>query len=444
MKRFHAWLRVISPAGWVVLGTWALCALVVVVQLLSLTLFGGNATVTESRSKAAVGVRFLTCAGAIAYACLRAWYFHPAARKGYYHWLCLMPWQAPRRLPLGPITLCIQDVFWMLLLLAPVLACGSTWGALVALGLAVCTYCMLMSYTFLRIGPYWAGYACWLLFSSVAWTACLAYFDFVHVLGQGLNQDQWFTDRVAPNLLAASFLFLGVLCAISQFALRQQLRRFPWGSGAEAPTNLFTLELTDVKVAGRQRRLGWPLAIMRPNLVLSTPLAPVERVAICFFLAIQLGCFTNILVHIRQLTDRHADAIEDSRPILFILTTFVSLCCWVPSILTGIPYYRSPISLLGRLATRHWIIPGYDRRWIKPGVSSWIVVAGGLMTWQVPGFVIAIVFGTTLLVGLWNSFAKPNLDEWSLLGQYRLVNRRSEGSAAIPYMSRPMRQHFWS
>ena len=43
---------------------------------------------------------------------------------------------------------------------------------------------------------------------------------------------------------------------------------------------------------------------------------------------------------------------------------------------------------------------------------------------------------TFSVMGCWNSSAKPDLDERSLLGQYRLVKKRMEGSAYVPRQSR--------
>jgi len=46
----------------------------------------------------------------VLYGLYRVWAFHPAARPGYYNWLCRTPWTSRKPFPLGPIHLVWQDL----------------------------------------------------------------------------------------------------------------------------------------------------------------------------------------------------------------------------------------------------------------------------------------------------------------------------------------------
>jgi hypothetical protein len=83
--------------------------------------------------------------------------------------------------------------------------------------------------------------------------------------------------------------------------------------------------------------------------------------------------------------------------------------------------YAPPISLMGRLATFRWIIPGYDKVFLAPIIGAGLVMGGPFAINEIG---LAWEFGIPVLVGLLMTMAlsmPPSLDEWRLTGHHRVV-----------------------
>ena len=84
-------------------------------------------------------------------------------------------------------------------------------------------------------------------------------------------------------------------------------------------------------------------------------------------------------------------------------------------------YYRPPISVLGRIRTGRWIIPGFDRCLVGPvlAVLAASTVLGLCQEAQVPQEITASLGITTVL--LVTLTTPPRLREWRLTGEHRIV-----------------------
>lgn len=108
----------------------------------------------------------------------------------------------------------------------------------------------------------------------------------------------------------------------------------------------------------------------------------------------------------------------DSMPVLnFVM---IALIPFVRLILFGPIFHRPPISLRGRIATRQYLIPGYDRVFVAPIVAFAVGVAlyfgcqwiGIARTIAGPVGLFAASMITLRM--------RPHYDEWILTGHYRL------------------------
>jgi hypothetical protein len=84
---------------------------------------------------------------------------------------------------------------------------------------------------------------------------------------------------------------------------------------------------------------------------------------------------------------------------------------------------RPPISLAGRLATRRFVIPGYDQIFVAPLLVLLIGIAGPLILWHceandslTAGITMFAMVAVTLGMG-------PTLGLWQLTGEHRITVR---------------------
>ncbi len=100
------------------------------------------------------------------------------------------------------------------------------------------------------------------------------------------------------------------------------------------------------------------------------------------------------------------------------LMALLFVCIFVPlfRLSTYATLYRAPISILGRICTGRWIIPGYDVCSVGPFLSLVGAIAVYALTPREISPSLAIT--TSLLLAL---ITPPGLAQWRLTGKHRIV-----------------------
>jgi hypothetical protein len=222
------------------------------------------------------------------------------------------------------------------------------------------------------------------------------------------------------------------LYAIALTGLRRSLRRFPWdleedssdvdvpGARArspygEAPASMlaFSLGLNELTSdlstrPARTKWTGWPLDRLNPG----APLSSLTRTN-GLLLSLLLGWYLYSLNGIPELPAWDTVSLG--------LFRFVVVLAALVRVLIYCSGYSPPISLLGRIFTGRWIIPGYDRMFVAPlcAVVAGIIAPMLLTRWGLPlgaaGPISASLVTMILLT------AGPKLPHWRLTGSHRLV-----------------------
>jgi hypothetical protein len=94
----------------------------------------------------------------------------------------------------------------------------------------------------------------------------------------------------------------------------------------------------------------------------------------------------------------------------------------VVRIVTYLAGHLPPISIMGRIAARRWILPGYDVMFIAPLVALFVALALPklLLLIGVPPL-LAFPFSTAMTV--WVCFGmRPTIVEWHYTGHFRIPN----------------------
>jgi hypothetical protein len=314
-----------------------------------------------------------------AYGIFRAAAFHPLYRPKYREWLAISPWTAGRPLPLGPIHLVWQDV----VLVGLALTClhGTPLGRVWALAAFLIAYLVVLGHSFWFTGPWWMGY----------------------VIAAGLGLAVRLTNWPLVYLIV-----LAVAYAVSVAGRGMALRRFPWPE-----SELFesiSRQFNTSSPARRKVLLGWPYRQF-------APLPPERRVRRRDgILGPLLGAWWVYALSSLCTDPKDQVAIPSA---LFFGTTLAALVgraviytmqCW------------SPINLWGRIATRRWIIPGYDYVFVAPLCVLPVAAVGLAMAafcgprWAPITYPLASA--AVLIVAL---NMGPSLGEWSLVGHHRIV-----------------------
>ena len=113
---------------------------------------------------------------------------------------------------------------------------------------------------------------------------------------------------------------------------------------------------------------------------------------------------------------------DNPHPWIFAMGIVVLFVFWRIGIFWA--NHRPPISFIGRLRSRRFIIPGYDRILLPSiyGIVSSLGMAAFCATACIPSdysAALIVYTGTFLVTGL-----KPSLREWNLTGHYRAVEVR--------------------
>jgi hypothetical protein len=363
------WLRVVIPGGpvavvaviWGVLeGFWRAAEAV-----------GGQPGRLDPRASLVVFEFF-----AAIYGMYRALAFHPVANPRYRAWLAATPWTSRKPLPAGPPHLVAQDV----VLVGLALALG--WWTAGPKALAV-------PLLFL------AGYLVPLALELAGTGEGL----YAYAVGFGLGLVVRLLPDLPLALAAAAATYL-----VAYAGLRQSLRNFPW----ERPDAPPKPAVRDIQVGVDP--LGWPFARLGPKFADGRPMS------------LRNALLTSLLVGwwFHALAALPWDP-GDRASLLFAGVCLAAGLAPLFRLIAYLPGYAPPISLLGRLATGRWLIPGYDQVFVAPLLAAWIgfslpwfLVSAGLDSLVAMPLTLGLTLFVVLAMG-------PDRKTWRLTGHHRIV-----------------------
>jgi hypothetical protein len=377
------WLRVVLPSA---------SFLPVLVAAVT-----GALTVAVLYLEARLGIRLddlrranlgILVGAAALYGAWRALGFHPLYVPGYRAWLAATPWTSRGPLPMGPIHLILQDVLLVGLNVLLALRAGGgpvEWVPEAFLGV----YLVFVGASLFRTGCWPWGYGVFFVL--------------------GLAAYRW---RAGDGLLAEVLAY-----AVAYVGLRRSLARFPW----EKELARFGGAAPGVTAADRAvgQQIGWPFGRLAPKIATQTTSVPLHH-ALLASLLVGWWAFAAFSL------------MPDSQDRRHLLTLIVYGVVFVAPLIRLAVYcegYAPPISLLGRLATGCWIMPGYDQVFVAPLLAVVVgsTLAGGSSLLGVdPAPAFPVVIAVVLLICLGMG---PSLLAWRLTGEHRIVEGGQKAGA---------------
>jgi hypothetical protein len=301
--------------------------------------------------------------------------FHPAYLPDYRAWLERSPWSYKAALPAGPISLVWEDA----LPLGGLTVMGAFLGPMVP---------------YQTISLFLFGYLTALV--SVTFRTGTKAFGYAIFFGIGLAIRFWPDPKVM-------FATLCIVYLIGMISLRIALKRFPWplfsrpsepGGHPESPEN----------------QCGWPFDQLKP------PIKPAR--ALSSFDGLMIGLLTGWFLFAAESlwTDRFHQ--------LFVVQKGFTMA--IGGLATGrtIQYcsgYAPPISLMGRIRTFRWIIPGYDKIFLAP-LCTLLVGVLAIDSFRPPGLDDLIALPIALAIAVTVTLdTGPSMQSWRLTGQHRIT-----------------------
>jgi hypothetical protein len=322
--------------------------------------------------------------GTLGYALWRTLAFHPLFVPGYESWLAATPWTSRQPLPMGPVHLVLQDV----VLLGAVVGFAWLTGDVVALyvpQLFLAIYLLVLSISLFRTGFWPWGYAV--------------------LFGLGLMGCLWHDLPICGSAALATY-------TIAYLGLRRSLASFPWTGDWSSVAAGVGIQLSNTQ--NTINTLGWPFGRLSPTGPgLREPLSAHHALLSSMI----VGWWTF--------------AVGLHFPLLpaFVLAVLGFL---VPMarVVIYCDGYGSPLSLLGRLLTGRWIIPGYDQVYVAPVLAVVVGASVASVTLQ-QGLNPAITLPIGVVVVLFICLGLgPSLRAWRLTGNHR-ITEGSQRNAAV-------------
>jgi hypothetical protein len=340
---------------------------------------------------------FALCAASLVYGANRVFAFHPIFDKGYYRWLSATPYTGRQSLPLGPLRLAVEDLPFVVLVLA---ACVLTGVVPWQIPLAF----LLIGYTTMLV-------------VAVSLTGDLT-------LSTPLLFLLPLAFLLAPSPVGGVVLIL-LLPPLLRWAVARNLEAFPWNLAAsdksvpagKAPARgLLLAGAKELKESRDETEVGWPLTDLGPQekwAHISTGFA----CAISVWIGLVIVCGGSFIERLfgESLAVSSREIARLSAYLLF-LAAFAALV----RVTIYVPRARPPLTLSGRIGLRRIIIPQYHKVYVPSLIA--IAIAAIL-----PRFVFvfsnsgAWITGITLgLCSLVLLGMGPTLKSWILTGSYRL------------------------
>ncbi len=391
LGRFRQWLRVVLVSDAIL---WAAVACVLVIWLgqraliVWLRVFAPVLTESEMGMVSRPAHAFALIPIAALYGFYRVVAFHPVANRHYGRWLAQTPWKYPQPLPLGPLKLVWQDAAFISILLAFSLL--PPYGNLIVLVAPIVVflivYCAILAYW------HWLFEARW---SSIAFVALMV---------------------VSLQFLVHPFAWLVVAFAsygIVRLGIEASLRDFPYSEARREALHLVPFERQPAP------EIPWPI-MPADDEHWWIGLTPLQAALIGLLVG---GIFYGVAIHFRE---------EPGfvRGVLTFHGLFAIICVGVRlGIYLG--RCRPPISLLGRVATRRLIIPGYDIVFVGPLVAVLAAVAvPPILMWIGIGPGLAFPLSTAVTVWLALTLPPP-LKRWYFTGHYQIPPVRRFGQLFV-------------
>lgn len=298
----------------------------------------------------------------------RVWFNHPVGNRNYASWLIASPWTPTQPLPLGSLVITLYDLLAVAFILSlDIFHLHES--PVIPLIVYVTSYLVsaVAAQLVTRFHP--SGWV--ILFSLPAMFLVYRY----------------------PLWIPAGVVALYPVAAIG---IHSSLKHFPWhmfDPPAQAP--------------------GWPFEHIGP-VGPKQKYTGLQKTLFILLLSWVVFCVATCVASAEPFDPDFYKAF----PILSLsIAAFVALFRW----LAYAASYRPPLSLLGRFATGHLLIPGYDKIFIAP----WAIIFGGaipplaLHFGLPPQLACALVPLAILLPAF---LIGPSLDKWKLTGQYQITS----------------------
>ncbi len=312
---------------------------------------------------------------------------HPLFRQEYAQWLSQTPWSERLPLPLGPVSLIPQDGVVFLF------CCLWTWHA------SILSVHALLAALFI---PYLLALAIAMRVMGATVHAYLILF------GMGMAIWLRIPSAEASLTLAATYV-------VGMHGLLQSLRGFAWNVSPRLWRVARPL-LTFKKIPpDPSRMIDFPIAQLSPG-------PEFESISTIESLAVSVLCAWWLYV-VAGYSYREQTEIEFGYVAAGVIVAGTAIVRCV----IYFREYRAPISLLGRLATRQWIFPAYDRAWLPMVLAALLAYATFSLAALAPltvGGPICLGIGMAILLGM-----PPSMRDWALTGNHRIVanaTRRNE------------------
>ncbi len=313
------------------------------------------------------------------YGIYRAMAFHPFYQEDYRQWLELTPWTVHKPLPMGPISLILED--------------GVLLSVLILISLT-----QPYHYSIRIVNIFLISHSVFL--AATFWSTGTRYFGYLAVFGVDLAILLWPSPWICFAVTVSIYL-------VVYEGLWQSLARFPWPIEWSLNDLLNTQGLTE-KLVGPA--CGWPYDRFFRDIRTSEKytMAPVDAILLSLVAGWSAYCIFSLV------QDPDARLGMGS-----VLAAFVSYFVWLSRLVTYTNFYRPPISLWGRIWTGKWVIPGYDICLVGPAFA---IVGGVLMYAMSPRELRAAVAMTTVILLI--LLVPPELRKWRLTGKHRIIASR--------------------
>lgn len=394
----RSWLRTTIPleyAGAAFLGY----ALMVVIPWIAFHVGQGRGPFVLFNKAGLVPLTFM----AASFGAYRVMTTHPALRPEYRRWLTGTPWRLGLPLPLGPVSLALQD-----LVAVAVLA-----------GLAA-----LHPESIPQAIPalFLAGY----LITAIASELVTGQFVHAFLVTFGLGGALYLAAVAwpgAPRVRDLSVaVTLAILYGIVWHGIRDSLARFrTWQLDGAGERFYAQCQIGSTEMA-RKQLLGWPFDRLGPHrLPAEIPLR--VSAAVAFLMGWWYFVIAALLT--RGLPNVQLAGLLPPLIPLVLALGLVRFCLYAWG-------YAPPINLWGRVATFRWIIPGYDLPLLLPlpaGIA--LLVAGARV---IDEFGLSPLHAVPVLVSL-EIFLflsiPPGLVRWRMTGNHRIVAGASSAGTEL-------------